>query len=85
MMLDPVVIRKINLLTSKQRPFCAFCKCLAGFTWQRYDPNETGESTQGYDLCMTCFAQDKYPAKDAACLKQNSLSKEHWESLEQMT
>lgn len=40
MLLDPVVIRKINLLTSKQRPFCAFCKCLVGFTWQRYDPNE---------------------------------------------
>ena len=26
-------LRKINLLTAKERPFCSFCNNLVGYTW----------------------------------------------------
>jgi len=35
-MIDPVILRKINLLTAKKRPFCAYCNALVGFTWKHY-------------------------------------------------
>lgn len=39
-MIDPVILRKINLLTAKKRPFCAYCNALVGFTWKNYKPTE---------------------------------------------
>ena len=45
-MIDPVILRKINLLTAKKRPFCTYCNALVGFTWKNYQPlpvNETSE------------------------------------------
>ena len=31
--IDPACLRRINLLTAKERPFCSFCNSLVGFTW----------------------------------------------------
>ena len=31
--IDPRCLRKINVLTSRDRPFCAFCSALCGFSW----------------------------------------------------
>lgn len=31
--IDPACLRRINLLTAKERPFCSFCNGLTGFTW----------------------------------------------------
>eukprot|EP00354_Favella_ehrenbergii_P007112 CAMPEP_0170455050 /NCGR_PEP_ID=MMETSP0123-20130129/3112_1 /TAXON_ID=182087 /ORGANISM="Favella ehrenbergii, Strain Fehren 1" /LENGTH=63 /DNA_ID=CAMNT_0010717995 /DNA_START=656 /DNA_END=847 /DNA_ORIENTATION=- len=31
--IDPACLRRINLLTAKERPFCSFCNALVGFTW----------------------------------------------------
>jgi hypothetical protein len=39
-MIDPVILRKINLLTAKKRPFCGYCNALVGFTWKYYEPVE---------------------------------------------
>lgn len=38
-------IRKLNIVTSRLRPFCAFCNALCGFSW--YD--KKGEDK--YQLC----------------------------------
>jgi hypothetical protein len=38
-MVDKSILRKINLLTSKDRPFCAFCNSLCGFQWQFKKPS----------------------------------------------
>lgn len=32
-MIDASCLRKLNILTSKDRPFCAFCNSLCGFSW----------------------------------------------------
>jgi hypothetical protein len=40
-LLDSTVLRKINLMTAKTRPFCSFCQALVGFSWHHYDqPSE---------------------------------------------
>lgn len=31
--IDSITLRKLNILTSKDRPFCAFCEALCGFNW----------------------------------------------------
>ena len=33
LLLDPCMVRKINLLTSKERPNCAYCDAKVGFSW----------------------------------------------------
>mmetsp|Transcript_45565 Transcript_45565/g.33312 ORF Transcript_45565/g.33312 Transcript_45565/m.33312 type:complete len:144 (+) Transcript_45565:451-882(+) len=40
------IARKINILTSKDRPFCQFCNCLAGFSWFE---------SQIITLCVSCY------------------------------
>ena len=32
-MIDQTCLKKINILTSKDRPFCVFCNALCGFSW----------------------------------------------------
>ena len=31
--IDPACLRRLNLLTAKERPFCSYCNGLVGFTW----------------------------------------------------
>ena len=31
--IDPQTLRKLNILTQKDRPVCAFCNAICGFTW----------------------------------------------------
>ena len=45
-LVDAATIRKLNLLTCKQRPTCSFCCALVGFSWRS---NET------MTLCEKCF------------------------------
>ena len=35
MLIDKGCMRKINLLTAKERPFCAYCNALVGFSWKK--------------------------------------------------
>jgi len=36
-LIDKVSVRKLNLLTAKQRPFCQVCQALVGFSWRKRD------------------------------------------------
>jgi len=45
-MIDPGCLRKINLLTAKERPLCSVCQTKVGFTWY--------ESTE-HVSCDQCF------------------------------
>ena len=31
--IDAACLRKINLLTAKERPFCSYCNNLVGYNW----------------------------------------------------
>jgi hypothetical protein len=33
-MIDPACLRKINILTLKERPLCAYCDANVGFSWR---------------------------------------------------
>ena len=56
-LIDPQIIRKLNLLTQKERPFCGFCNAKCGFSW--YDH-------QDYSLCAQCFEKKNYPEEVTA-------------------
>jgi hypothetical protein len=56
-LIDPQIIRKLNLLTQKERPFCGFCNAKCGFSW--YD-------RQDYSLCTQCFEKKNYPEEVSA-------------------
>jgi len=49
--IDPVCLRKINILTAKERPFCSFCSSLVGFTWfvRRVDDDEEEDKAKEED------------------------------------
>ena len=48
--IDPACLRRINLLTAKERPFCSFCNALVGFSWfvrHQKDEPENGRYVDG--------------------------------------
>jgi hypothetical protein len=52
-LIDKDCLRKINLLTAKERPFCTYCSSLAGFSWRR---RKAGMNEELPDiLCNLCF------------------------------
>ena len=67
----PDLMRKLNLLTLKNRPKCAFSECVVGFRWY----------TNG-EFCLNekCFREGNYP-KDCTkeSFKEETLSAEIWE------
>ena len=50
--LDASCIRKINLLSTKERPTCSFCNTLTGFSWYQSDD---------LFLCSKCFTSESFP------------------------
>ena len=51
--IDPACLRRINLLTAKERPFCSFCNAIVGFTWylrrQKEDTVDKNDNNDGID------------------------------------
>ncbi len=75
--LDKVYLRKLNILTSKDRPFCAFCNALCGFTW--HFKNQGADS---YSLCQKCFNKGNYPtAVSENDFETKQISDLQWEKL----
>ena len=54
--MDKASLRKINLITCKDRPFCAFCNAVTGFTWY------TKKEVDQYSLCYTCYTKSNFPS-----------------------
>jgi hypothetical protein len=50
--IEPQILRKINLLTLKDRPFCCYCNAKCGFSWYLH---------RDYTLCITCFQSKNFP------------------------
>lgn len=76
-MIDAAALRKINLLSAKERPECTYCKTLVGFTWYESDAAELS-------LCQKCMREDNIPAEvDRTLFVEKSVSKEFWGKLEQ--
>jgi len=69
-------IRKLNIVTLRERPFCAFCSAKVGFTWFT-----KADST--YSLCTICVKSSNYPGDlDAQRdFTPATLSEEVWERL----
>lgn len=55
-LLDAGSLRKLNLLSCRERPVCGFCGTLVGFTWQ---------AGPQYVLCNQCHREHKFPAGPA--------------------
>jgi len=69
-LIDVGSLRKINLLSCKERPTCAYCNTLVGFTWH--------QSTE-ISLCEKCFSEEKYPLEiEKEKLEKKSVSQEFW-------
>ena len=72
-LIDPGCLRKINILTAKERPTCNFCQTMAGFTW--FASDET-------IVCDSCFKKNNYP-ETGKPLIQKSISAEYWNKIDQ--
>ena len=69
-------IRKLNMVTARLRPFCAFCNAIVGFTW--YLKKEGDQ----YALCTTCFKQGNYPTGlDPKDFTEHAIPEEVWDTL----
>ena len=55
------MFRKLNLLTSKHRPFCHFCGALCGFHWFTEKEGCSPNTVTDLTLCEQCFKNDKFP------------------------
>ena len=52
-LIDKDCLRKLNLLTAKERPFCAYCSSLTGFSWKTRKAGVSEELPEL--LCNSCF------------------------------
>lgn len=85
--LDPYFLRKVNILTSKDRPFCSFCGALSGFNWftsqQSQQEDAAVNDVQQFSLCEACFKKGNYPKEmKATDFQQKSLSLEQWDRIQ---
>ena len=89
--IDPACLRRINLLTAKERPFCSFCNALVGFTWyvrmqkqskeqhaDKPDQEMEGsiEQTAGGKDVENAEAVEDQPAQSAAGADENVVEEE---------
>jgi hypothetical protein len=78
--LDPYFLRRVNILTSRTRPFCAYCGALCGFLWFASSPSEQQRS---FTLCESCFKKTNYPSSlTEQDFEQRSLPLDQWERLQ---
>jgi len=69
-------IRKLNMVTARLRPFCAFCNAIVGFTWYL---KKEGDK---YALCTTCFKQGNYPSGiDPKEFGEDAVPEDVWSAL----
>jgi len=69
-------IRKLNMVTARLRPHCAFCNAIVGFTW--YLKSEGDK----YALCTTCFKQGNYPSGlNPTDFSEQAISEDVWNAL----
>ena len=62
MLIDKSCLRKINLLTAKERPFCTYCNALVGFSWKQ-SKTDAPEPLPKI-LCNSCFDKERYIFQD---------------------
>ena len=93
--IDHHCLRKINILTSKDRPFCGFCECLCGFEWYNKSAKNVEDevslqdqqdqpSSKEFDLCNECFKKENYPSGlSQTDFTQRHLTQIQWDRISQ--
>lgn len=58
-LIDQDCLRKLNLITAKERPFCSLCQALVGFSWRQSQQGtvcnqcfEKAETKESYEVCQ---------------------------------
>ena len=59
LLIDKDCLRKINLLTAKERPFCTYCSSLTGFSWKKRREGVENDDKNSHPeiLCNLCFSE----------------------------
>ena len=74
--LDQFFAKKLNVLTSKIRPFCDFCNALCGFNWY------VSLEEKPVEICRKCFEKGQYPSHlSKNSFAQKSLALDQWERI----
>lgn len=79
-LIDRACLRKINLLTAKERPFCQVCKALVGFSWKKR--KEESEAELPETACLQCFEKEIFTAESREAYEDCSISRDYWSRLE---
>lgn len=79
-LIDKDCLRKINLLTAKERPFCTFCSSLTGFSWRKLRAGVNDELPE--ILCNPCFNQNKDSSCSDKQYEECCISKDYWSRMQ---